>query len=254
MHAIFDDLTTGRIILLLACIFIAFGFEFVNGFHDTANAVATVIYTHSLPPRVAVVLSGICNFTGVFVGGIAVAMGIIKLLPVELLVSSGPGAGLAMVLALLVAAILWNLGTWCLGLPASSSHTLIGAILGVGLANSMLPGHVFGDGVNWDKAEEIGASLLLSPLVGFGLAAPSCSSSSGAPTTSPPERTRSSSSPRPARSRLPSAPARSSCSTCSRRELLPRQQRRAEGRRHRDADPHGPGPGGLRARPRRPRR
>jgi len=172
MHAILDEgLSPGRAVLLLACILIAFGFEFVNGFHDTANAVATVIYTHSLRPRVAVLISGFCNFTGVFVGGIAVALGIVKLLPVELLVSSGPGAGLAMVLALLVAAILWNLGTWALGLPASSSHTLIGAILGVGLANSTLPGHAFGDGVNWDKAREIGLSLLLSPVVGFGCAA-----------------------------------------------------------------------------------
>jgi phosphate/sulfate permease len=158
-------------VLLVVCIFIAFGFEFVNGFHDTANAVATVIYTHSLPPRLAVVISGLCNFTGVFVGGIAVAMGIINLLPVELLVQSGPGAGLAMVLALLMAAILWNLGTWYLGLPASSSHTLIGAILGVGVANSLGPGHTFGDGVNWHKAEEIGASLLLSPILGFCAAA-----------------------------------------------------------------------------------
>jgi phosphate/sulfate permease len=172
MQAIFDaGLGTGRLVLLAACILIAFGFEFVNGFHDTANAVATVIYTNSLRPRVAVVLSGVCNFVGVFAGGIAVAVGIVKLLPVELLVSSGPGAGLAMVLALLLAAILWNLGTWYLGIPASSSHTLIGAILGVGLANSLLPGHRFGDGVNWDKAKEIGLSLLVSPLFGFAIAA-----------------------------------------------------------------------------------
>ncbi len=172
MQAILDEgLSPGRAALLLLCVLIAFGFEFVNGFHDTANAVATVIYTNTLRPRVAVVLSGLCNFTGVFVGGIAVALGIINLLPVELLVSSGPGAGLAMVLALLVAAILWNLGTWYLGLPASSSHTLIGAIVGVGLANSLRAGHSLGDGVNWHKAEEIGLSLLLSPLIGFAAAA-----------------------------------------------------------------------------------
>jgi PiT family inorganic phosphate transporter len=172
MQAIFEEgLSSGRAALLVVCILIAFGFEFVNGFHDTANAVATVIYTNSLKPRFAVVLSGLCNFTGVFVGGIGVALGIINLLPVELLVSSGPGAGLAMVLALLLAAILWNFGTWYLGLPASSSHTLIGAILGVGLANSAMPGHTFGSGVNWTKAEEIGLSLLLSPLFGFCAAA-----------------------------------------------------------------------------------
>src|SRR5579871_6886683 len=152
-----QTISTGSGIFLLLALGMALSFEFVNGFHDTANAVATVIYTHSLKPRIAVIVSGACNFCGVFLGGIGVAMGIMKLLPVELLVSSGAGAGLAMVLALLLSAILWNLGTWYLGLPASSSHTLIGAILGVGLANSTLPGHHFGDGVNWSKAEEVGA-------------------------------------------------------------------------------------------------
>jgi PiT family inorganic phosphate transporter len=172
MNAFLDEgLSGGSIALLLLCLAIAFGFEFANGFHDTANAVATVIYTHSLKPRVAVLISGICNFTGVLLGGIGVALGILNLLPVELLVSSGAGAGLAMVLALLISAILWNVGTWYFGLPASSSHTLIGAIVGVGLANSALPGHHFGDGVNWSKAEEVGMSLLLSPIVGFSLAA-----------------------------------------------------------------------------------
>jgi PiT family inorganic phosphate transporter len=171
VDALFDNsLTSGGMVLLFVCLLLALAFEFVNGFHDTANAVATVIYTNSLPPRVAVVLSGICNFIGVIVGGTAVALAIMKLLPVELMVTSGPGAGLAMVLALLLAAITWNLGTWYLGLPASSSHTLIGSILGVGLANSMTAGHTFGDGVNWTKAGEIGLSLLLSPLAGFATA------------------------------------------------------------------------------------
>jgi phosphate binding protein len=172
MQAFLDEgLSSGSIALLVLCLAIAFGFEFANGFHDTANAVATVIYTHSLKPRIAVMISGACNFAGVFLGGIGVALGIIKLLPVELLVSSGAGAGLAMVLALLISAIIWNVGTWYFGLPASSSHTLIGAIVGVGLANSALAGHHFGDGVNWSKAEEVGMSLLLSPIVGFTLAA-----------------------------------------------------------------------------------
>ena len=172
MEALLDpSLGNGVRALLVLCLLIALGFEFVNGFHDTANAVATVIYTNTLKPHVAVVLSGLCNFVGVFIGGIAVAMGIMKLLPVELLVSSGVGAGLAMVLALLLAAISWNLGTWYLGLPASSSHTLIGAILGVGIANSLLPGHKFGDGVSWSKAADIGIALLVSPLFGFSLAA-----------------------------------------------------------------------------------
>lgn len=172
MGALFDpSLGAMHQLLVFVCLAIALGFEFVNGFHDTANAVATVIYTNTLRAPVAVVLSGLCNFTGVFVGGIAVALGIIALLPVELLVSSGVGSGLAMVLALLLSAISWNLGTWYFGLPASSSHTLIGAILGVGVANSMTPGHTFGDGVRWSKAIDIGLSLLVSPLVGFTLAA-----------------------------------------------------------------------------------
>jgi len=135
MDALFDgSLGTGSLLLLVLSLVIAFGFEFVNGFHDTANAVATVIYTRSLRPWTAVILSGICNFLGVFIGGIAVALSIINLLPVELLVADGTGAGLAMLLALLLAAIAWNLGTWYFGLPSSSSHTLIGAIVGVGLA------------------------------------------------------------------------------------------------------------------------
>ncbi len=172
MDALFDgSLGTGTLLLLVLSLVIAFGFEFVNGFHDTANAVATVIYTRSLRPWTAVILSGICNFLGVFVGGIAVALSIINLLPVELLIAGGTGAGLAMLLALLLAAITWNLGTWYFGLPSSSSHTLIGAIVGVGLANSMLPGHEFGVGVNWAKAGDVGMALLISPVVGFTLAA-----------------------------------------------------------------------------------
>jgi PiT family inorganic phosphate transporter len=161
---------SGTVVLLILALVIAAGFEFVNGFHDTANAVATVIYTNTLKPVGAVVMSGIFNFLGCWVGGIAVALAILKLLPVELLVSNG-SAGMAMVLALLISAILWNVGTWYLGLPASSSHTLIGAILGVGLANSLMPGHVFGSGVNWSKVREIGLTLLLSPVFGVIAAA-----------------------------------------------------------------------------------
>ena len=153
--------------LLLGALAIALGFECVNGFHDTANAVATVIYTKALPPRMAVVWSGICNFVGVHLGGTAVAFSIVHLLPVELLVRIGSATGMAMLLAILLAAIAWNLGTWYLGLPASSSHTLIGAILGVGVANSLASGAGLGAGVNWNKAAEVGMSLLISPLIGF---------------------------------------------------------------------------------------
>ncbi|HUL97231.1 MAG TPA: inorganic phosphate transporter [Usitatibacter sp.] len=158
-------------VLLGVALLIALGFEFVNGFHDTANAVATVIYTHSLPPHIAVVWSGLFNFSGVLWSSGAVAFGIISLLPVELILQVGSSAGFAMVFALLIAAIVWNLGTWWLGLPASSSHTLIGSIIGVGVANALMHGRDGTSGVDWSQAAKVGYSLLLSPLVGFICAA-----------------------------------------------------------------------------------
>jgi inorganic phosphate transporter, PiT family len=158
-------------LLLLVALLIALGFEFVNGFHDTANAVATVIYTHSLPAEFAVMWSGFFNFLGVLLSSGAVAFGIVSLLPVELILQVGSSAGFAMVFALLIAAIIWNLGTWYFGLPASSSHTLIGSIIGVGIANALMRGRDGTSGVDWSKATEIGYALLLSPLVGFIFAA-----------------------------------------------------------------------------------
>jgi phosphate/sulfate permease len=163
-------LETDIFLLLAFSLFAACAFEFVNGFHDTANAVATVIYTNSLKPNTAVVWSGFCNFLGVFFGGIAVAMGIVNLLPVELLIDQNVYHSIAMVLALLFSAIIWNLGTWYFGLPSSSSHTLIGSILGVGLAFTFMPENTRGTGVNTSKATEIFISLLTSPLFGFSLA------------------------------------------------------------------------------------
>src|SRR6185369_3853561 len=158
-------------ILLFVALLIALGFEFVNGFHDTANAVATVIYTHSLPAEFAVMWSGFFNFLGVLLSSGAVAFGIVSLLPVELILQVGSSAGFAMVFALLIAAILWNLGTWWLGLPASSSHTLIGSIIGVGIANQLMNMRSGTSGVDWAQATKIGWSLLLSPLIGFICAA-----------------------------------------------------------------------------------
>jgi len=159
-------------ILLGLALLIALGFEFVNGFHDTANAVATVIYTRSMPAQFAVLWSGFFNFLGVLTSSGAVAFGIISLLPVELILQVGSGAGMAMVFALLLAAILWNLGTWYFGLPASSSHTLVGSIIGVGLANQFLaPAGSVTSGVDWGQASNVGLTLLVSPVVGFGLAA-----------------------------------------------------------------------------------
>src|SRR6185295_9889048 len=162
-------LDTTLTILLILCIVLACFFEFINGFHDTANAVATVIYTNSMKPTVAVVYSGLLNFSGVMLGGIAVAMGIVNLLPMDVLVDANPYHGIAMILALLLSAIIWNFGTWYFGIPSSSSHTLIGSILGIGLAFYFLPGSV-NSAVNWDKAKDTGLALLLSPLLGFSLA------------------------------------------------------------------------------------
>ncbi len=159
--------TTLTWIFLVIALALAFGFEFVNGFHDTANAVATVIYTHSLKPTVAVIISGFFNLLGVLTSSGLVAFGIVALLPVELVLNVGSGSGFAMVFALLVSAIVWNLGTWYLGLPASSSHTLIGSIIGVGMANSLLTGHGLSEGINWAQAQKVGLSLLISPVCGF---------------------------------------------------------------------------------------
>lgn len=168
-----DPVTWDNALFLLAALAIALAFEFVNGFHDTANAVATVIYTRALKPGIAVAWSGLCNFAGVWLGGIAVAYAIVNLLPVELLLEEhlAGGKGKAMVLALLLSAIIWNLATWSIGIPASSSHALIGSIMGVGLAHSMLSHGGSVSGVNWEKAGEVGLSLLVSPAVGFCLAA-----------------------------------------------------------------------------------
>ncbi len=167
METLFGHLDFWHGLFLVLALTLALGFEFVNGFHDTANAVATVIYTHSLPPWIAVVWSGCWNLIGVLTSSGAVAFGVISLLPVELVMNVGSAAGFAMVFSLLISAIVWNLGTWWLGLPASSSHTLIGSIMGVGVMNSMMnTGSILG-GVNWAKAKDIGLSLLVSPIVGF---------------------------------------------------------------------------------------
>jgi len=157
-------------LLLFVALLIALGFEFVNGFHDTANAVATVIYTHALPANIAVVWSGMFNLAGVLWSSGAVAFGIISLLPVELILQVGSSAGFAMVFALLIAAIIWNLGTWALGLPASSSHTLIGSVIGVGITNALLHGRSGTSGVDWGQATSIAKALLFSPIFGFVLA------------------------------------------------------------------------------------
>jgi PiT family inorganic phosphate transporter len=171
----FNGVTLGSVwpyLLLILALGIALGFEFVNGFHDTANAVATVIYTHSLEPNIAVVWSGMCNLAGVLTSSGTVAFTVITLLPVELILQVSAGAGFSMVFALLIAAILWNLGTWWFGLPASSSHTMVGSIIGVGIANQLMAPHGSGtSGVDWGQAAKVFKVLLISPVVGFAAAA-----------------------------------------------------------------------------------
>jgi PiT family inorganic phosphate transporter len=175
MHVFIADFAAvglGTWALLGIALLLALAFEFVNGFHDTANAVATVIYTHTLPAVPAVIWSGFFNFLGVLTSTGAVAFSIVNLLPVELVIHVGSAAGFAMVFSLLVSAIIWNVGTWYFGLPASSSHTLIGSIIGVGVANALMSdSHYWGDGVNWSKAKEVGMALLISPVIGFCMAA-----------------------------------------------------------------------------------
>ena len=161
-----SHLPSQQLLFFVIALVVAFGFEFINGFHDTANAVTTVIYTHSLKPTQAVIFSGICNFLGVLLGGTAVAFSIVHLLPVDLLVNSSANAALVMVLSLLLAGVMWNLGTWYYGLPVSSSHALIGSILGVGIANGVIAGNGLA-GVNWAKATDVGIALLVSPMIGF---------------------------------------------------------------------------------------
>jgi PiT family inorganic phosphate transporter len=162
-----QPLAIGAFVLLGVALLIALGFEFVNGFHDTANAVATVIYTHTLPANAAVVWSGMWNLIGVLTSSGAVAFSVVSLLPVELILQVGSNAGLCMIFALLIAAIIWNLGTWSLGLPASSSHTLIGSVIGVGIANQLRAGPSGTSGVDWTQATGVFRALLFSPVVGF---------------------------------------------------------------------------------------
>jgi phosphate/sulfate permease len=165
-----NDLPLHNLLFFALALTIAFGFEFINGFHDTANAVTTVIYTRTLKATPAVAYSGVCNFVGVMLGGTAVAFSIVNLLPVDMLVQSESIRAIVMVVSLLLAGVIWNLATWWYGLPVSSSHTLIGSILGVGLANSLITRRDV-SGVNWSKAVEVGLSLLISPVIGFVAAA-----------------------------------------------------------------------------------
>lgn len=162
-----QNVTAASATFLFIALLLALMFEFVNGFHDTANAVATVIYTHSLRSSAAVVWSGCWNLIGVLTSTGAVAFSVVSLLPVELVLNVGSTAGFAMVFALLISAIIWNVGTWYFGLPASSSHTLIGSIMGVGVANALMAGHPLTEGINWSQVQSVFSALIFSPILGF---------------------------------------------------------------------------------------
>ncbi|MEH2395705.1 MAG: inorganic phosphate transporter [Nostoc sp.] len=163
-----ESITVGTVFFLVLAVGLALFFEAINGFHDTANAVATVIYTHSLKPSYAVVWSGVWNLIGVMLSAGTVAFGIVALLPVELVINVGSGPSYAMVFSLLISAIIWNFGTWFLGLPNSSTHALVGAIMGVGLAHSVISsGHSLSQGINWEQVKQVFSSLLISPIIGF---------------------------------------------------------------------------------------
>ncbi len=166
LHFFVDlDLHTS-IMLVLALLFVLF-YEAINGFHDTANAVATLIYTRAMHSHLAVMMSGIFNFLGVLLGGLSVAYAIVHLLPGDLLLNLNSAHGLTMIFSMLLAAIIWNLGTWYFGLPASSSHTLIGAIIGVCLTNAIMTSTSIMEALNLSKLIRIFLSLLLSPLIGM---------------------------------------------------------------------------------------
>lgn len=171
MVDMFTGLSFAMGLSLFFAVLFVLAYEFINGFHDTANAVATVIYTKAMSPHMAVIASGIFNFLGVLLGGLGVAYAIVHLLPVDMLLNITSVHGMVLVFSLLTAAIVWNLGTWYLGIPASSSHTLIGSLLGVCLANALITDIPINEGVNVKKAIDIMLSLLISPLVGFGVAA-----------------------------------------------------------------------------------
>ncbi|MBO3457647.1 inorganic phosphate transporter [Aetokthonos hydrillicola Thurmond2011] len=167
-----ETLSTGTIFFLVLAVGLALFFEAINGFHDTANAVATVIYTHSLKPTVAVVWSGLCNLLGVLLSSGTVAYTVVALLPADLVDAIGSGSSYAMIFSILISAIIWNFGTWYIGLPNSSSHALIGSILGISIAHGLLsPDSALNEALNWEPVKKVFSALLISPLVGFCCAA-----------------------------------------------------------------------------------
>jgi PiT family inorganic phosphate transporter len=161
--------TATEYLLLGIALALALGFEFVNGFHDSANAVATVIYTRALHPSFAVAWAGCWNFVGAVLSSGVVAYVLIQLLPIALSLNAGTSVGFAMAFAVLLAAIVWNLATWYFGLPSSSSYSLIGAILGVALMNQLMNAGDVDAKVEWSQAMAIGKSMRFSAVIGFVL-------------------------------------------------------------------------------------
>jgi PiT family inorganic phosphate transporter len=165
-----DPASALAIALLVFALVMVIMFEATNGFHDAANAVATVIYTKSLNATQAIILSGCLNFVGVMVGGIAVAYAMVELLPADVLSPPGGGPAVAMLMSLFIAALSWNIGTWWLALPNSSSHCLIGSLIGVSLGNGLTHSRSLAEGIHWAAMWKVLEALALSPILGFILA------------------------------------------------------------------------------------
>ena len=167
MQAALSSGSPAVLALLVACLVLVLAFEFSNGFHDTANAVATVIYTKSLPPLEAVLLSGIMNFLGVLLGGIAVAYALVEIIPPDVLSPPDGALAIGMLVALFVSALSWNVATWAFGIPNSSSHALIGALIGISIENSLVRGRGLDNGIDWHQIWSVLLSLVVSPILGF---------------------------------------------------------------------------------------
>ncbi len=163
-----SDVSTITVVLLFTSLAIALFYEVINGFHDAANAIAMIVYTNSLDAKYSVLMSGFMNFLGVLAGGIGVAYTIVHLLPLDILVSSDKSTTLIMIFSLLLSAMTWNLSTWYFGLPTSSSHALIGSLIGVSAIFGVMNGFELSQSINWRAVYIILGALALSPLVGFG--------------------------------------------------------------------------------------
>lgn len=163
----FAPSSAAAFVALLLCFALVCAFEFANGFHDTANAVATVIYTNSLKPRFAVVWSAVMNFLGVLLGGIAVAYTLVELLPPDVLSPPNGSPAVPMLVALFTTALAWNVFTWWFGIPNSSSHCAIGSLIGIAVGDALVNARHLREAVDWGQIWSVLRALAISPLLGF---------------------------------------------------------------------------------------